>query len=409
MTSNSKEAQHLKELAQAKGLFLFEAITTRYFKTYQKIREWLPKIGQIKLVESQYSQYSRRYDAFQKGEILPVFDPVKAGGAMMDLNLYNLHFVMGLFGKPQAQHYFANVERGIDTSGVAVLTYPDFVAICTAAKDSKGRSGGLIQGTKGYIETSLSPNLIGEVKLVLNDGSKESFDDGLSQARLIPEFQAFVKMIDDKDLEACYKELEASLSVSKVQTELRKEAGLSSQWIIDMANETILETAKGNYNLEHLKELERIENQLRFKIFGSLEALALGEKILKSTEAEEVEKLAIQIIRVSDNIPIFQYLGNEAKERNLGYIRAKVAAVLASNHNSLWSLVAHHVGKIELSSKDLETQLPVSGAFPIKVGEELVAVVGLSGLKNGNDFRALISGMSDYLSVQPEAFTGFLI
>ena len=226
MTSNAKEAQHLKELAQAKGLFLFEAITTRYFKTYQKIREWLPKIGQIKLVESKYSQYSRRYDAFQKGEILPVFDPAKAGGAMMDLNLYNLHFVMGLFGQPENQHYFANVERGIDTSGVAVLNYPDFIAVCTAAKDSKGKSGSLIQGTKGYIETTLSPNLVGEIKLVLNDGSKESFDDGSSQARLIPEFQAFVKMINDNDLEACYKELEASLSVSKVQTQLRKEAGI---------------------------------------------------------------------------------------------------------------------------------------------------------------------------------------
>ncbi|KXU03662.1 NAD-dependent oxidoreductase [Streptococcus gallolyticus] len=226
MTSNAKEAQHLKELAQSKGLFLFEAITTRYFKTYQKIREWLPKIGQIKLVESKYSQYSRRYDAFQKGEILPVFDPAKAGGAMMDLNLYNLHFVMGLFGQPDNQHYFANVERGIDTSGVAVLNYPDFIAVCTAAKDSKGKSGSLIRGTKGYIETTLSPNLVGEVKLVLNDGSKESFDDGLSQARLIPEFQAFVKMINDNDLEACYKELEASLSVSKVQTQLRKEASI---------------------------------------------------------------------------------------------------------------------------------------------------------------------------------------
>ena len=188
-----------KALNSGLNVIVFEAITTRYFKTYQKIREWLPKIGQIKLVESKYSQYSRRYDAFQKGEILPVFDPAKAGGAMMDLNLYNLHFVMGLFGQPDNQHYFANVERGIDTSGVAVLNYPDFIAVCTAAKDSKGKSGSLIQGTKGYIETTLSPNLVGEVKLVLNDGSKESFDDGLSQARLIPEFQAFVKMINDND------------------------------------------------------------------------------------------------------------------------------------------------------------------------------------------------------------------
>lgn len=62
-----------------------------------------------------------------------------------------------------------------------------------------------------------------------------------------------------------------------------------------------------------------------------------------------------------------------------------------------------------MTETEIHSQLPVSGAFPIKVGEELVAVVGLSGLKNGDDFRVLVAGMADYLSVQAEPFTGFLI
>lgn len=174
-----------------------------------------------------------------------------------------------------------------------------------------------------------------------------------------------------------------------------------------MANETILETTKGYYKTEHLEELERLENQLRFQTFESQEALVLGEKILKNTE--QAEKVAIQIIRVSDQVPTFQYVGNQAKERNLGFVQAKVATVLATGHNSLWALVAHHAGEITLTEEDMISQLPVSGAFPIKVGEELIAVVGISGLKNGDDFRILIAGIAGYLSIQPEQFTGFLI
>ena len=87
----------------------------------------------------------------------------------MDLNLYNLHYVMGLFGKPLEAVYSANIERGIDTSGAAILRYPSFIAVCVAAKDCKGLTGGVIQGSRGCIRSLSSPNFVGEVRLELND------------------------------------------------------------------------------------------------------------------------------------------------------------------------------------------------------------------------------------------------
>lgn len=36
--------------------------------------------------------------------------------------------------------------------------------------------GGMIQGTKGYIKSTLPPNIVGEVILHLNDGIEEKFD-----------------------------------------------------------------------------------------------------------------------------------------------------------------------------------------------------------------------------------------
>jgi len=225
-TSNLKEIQCLGRLVKEKKLFLFEAVTTLYFRNFKKIQEWLPRIGTIKIVQSQYSQYSRRYDAFRNGETLPVFDPAKSGGAMMDLNLYNLHLVMGLFGEPTEAKYYANMERGIDTSGILVMQYPDFQAFCLGAKDSSGMRQAMIQGTEGCIRTGASPNVLGKITLELYDGTVEEYDDGMMADRLVPEFTTFIQRIHAKDYAFCYEMLDKSIAVSKVSTNARIAAGI---------------------------------------------------------------------------------------------------------------------------------------------------------------------------------------
>lgn len=225
-TSNARELEELAELAKTQNRFIFEAVTTPYLRGFAKIKEWLSRIGQIRLVQSQYSQYSRRYDAFKSGQVLPAFDPNKAGGALMDLNLYNLHMVLGLFGLPEGQSYRANMERGIDTSGILSLDYPDFQAICLAAKDSQGYAQLTIQGDKGVIRTSHPVNVIGQVSLELYDGTSQVFQEDTIENRLEPEFEYFGKIINTQDKEAYEATLERSLAVSRVQTAARLDAGI---------------------------------------------------------------------------------------------------------------------------------------------------------------------------------------
>ncbi len=226
ITTNYREAKELAKLAKEKKLFLFEAITTLYMENYKKIKEWIAEIGDVKLVQSQYSQYSSRYDAFKNGEILPVFDPQKAGGALMDLGLYNLHYVLGLFGKPKDVKYYANIEKNIDTSGVLMMQYENFNAMCVCAKDSEGERIGIIQGSEGKIVSGDAPGLVGKVTLKLYNGRTESFDDGFSKDRVVPEFTAFIQAINENNLEFCYKQLEKTLLVSEIQTKARIESGI---------------------------------------------------------------------------------------------------------------------------------------------------------------------------------------
>lgn len=226
LASRIEEVRELETLAKDRRRFLFEAITTLYLPAYQKIADWLPRIGDVKLVQSQFCQFSSRYRAFQRGEIAPVFDPKQAGGAMMDLNLYNLHYVMGLFGAPESADYRPELERGIDTSGVTLLRYPGFSALCTSAKSCGGAGWGLIQGTDGCIRSLGTPNHVGDAVLELYDGTREVFSGTALEERALPEMRAFARAIQEENYAFCWRQLERSAAVSEVQTAARRSAGI---------------------------------------------------------------------------------------------------------------------------------------------------------------------------------------
>ena len=225
LTSNHREAEELSNIARERNLFLFEAISTLYLSSYAIIKKLLPRIGTVKVVSCNFSQYSRRYNAFRAGEVQPVFDPQKSGGAMMDLNLYNLHWLLGLFGEPKSVHYSPNIECGIDTSGVLTLDYDSFQAVSIAAKDCAAPCSYVIQGTAGYIQQIGPANSCSDITLHLNNGNEEKYVAS-SGSRLEPEFRFFANEIATGDCTRCYKQLDHSLLVSKIQTKARLDAGI---------------------------------------------------------------------------------------------------------------------------------------------------------------------------------------
>lgn len=225
LASNSREAEKLSALARELGLFLYEAVTTLYQPDYAALRALLPRIGEVRLVSCNFSQYSSRYDAFRRGGLPPVFDPAKSGGALMDLNLYNLHWLTGLFGAPGRISYRANMERGIDVSGVLLLEYPAFQAVSIAAKDCSAPARYLIQGTGGSLIQNTTANVCGEVVLRGHDGGEERFHTP-TRHRMEAEFRAFAGQMQAGDLNACHAALAHSVTVSRLLTEARQSAGI---------------------------------------------------------------------------------------------------------------------------------------------------------------------------------------
>ena len=225
-TSTAREAEQLIELAKEKQLMIFEAISTIHMPNYKLIKEYISSLGPIKLIQCNYSQFSSRYEKLQNGEIPNVFNPEFSGGALADINVYNLHFVMNLFGTPESVRYTANKHaNGIDTSGVAIMKYPDFIAECVGAKDTQSTNFAMIQGEKGYLNVVNGANgcqevivTIGEREVRLNAQTKTN--------RLYYEVAEFHKIYQNRDFERCYDLLDYTKTVVDVLEAARKDAGI---------------------------------------------------------------------------------------------------------------------------------------------------------------------------------------
>ena len=226
VTANATELKELIQIAKEKDLIILEAMNIHFLPAYLRLKEYLPEIGDIKIVSFNYSQYSSRYNAFKEGTILPAFDYHKAGGALMDLNVYNIHGIVGLFGRPQSIQYQANIEKGIDTSGILTLDYGSFQAVSIGAKDCKAPVTLTLQGDKGVICMHKPINQIRAFEYINNDNEVTTIDLDEGNHRLYYEFTEFIRIIDKNDKEKAAEMLEISLTVSEIMEKARKQQGI---------------------------------------------------------------------------------------------------------------------------------------------------------------------------------------
>ena len=215
------EAVELFEIAEARGLILIEAITNQYQKNYLDIKDNIDNIGEIRLVECNFSQLSSRYEAFKNGVIAPVFDKSKGGGVLGDLNIYNIHFVVGLFGKPNNVHYSANIVNDVDTSGILLLEYDNFKVVCIAAKDTFHNSYVNIQGDQGIIKVIGPTNEVPNYSIQTKDNFIEK-NNNIHSHRMFAEFKKFVEVINNKDFEFMNDQKEHTLNVMYIYEEAKK-------------------------------------------------------------------------------------------------------------------------------------------------------------------------------------------
>lgn len=143
----------LYEASQIHNVFIMEALTLIAMPNLQLLKQLITEIGTIKHVKFNMIQQTRHYPRYLAGEYFNVFDIAKGGGVMYDLGTYLIHPMVYLFGKPNNQTDYAQINNyACDMTNTSVFRYDGFDVIISSSKECFDPSNSVICGDFGTIE-----------------------------------------------------------------------------------------------------------------------------------------------------------------------------------------------------------------------------------------------------------------
>lgn len=149
-TVNAAEAAEVLNLAQAKGLFAMEAMWMRFSPTLAKLRETLDSgaIGEVRMIDASLGFFNE-FDPEDR-----LFNKDLGGGALLDLGVYPISFIMSLLGKPSnVSSAVTQYESGVDEQAAVTLTFDDgTIGLATCSLRTGQRNTAIIYGDEGSIE-----------------------------------------------------------------------------------------------------------------------------------------------------------------------------------------------------------------------------------------------------------------
>jgi predicted dehydrogenase len=156
MVTDAPTARRLSALSQERGVFLMEAMWTRYLPIYAAVGQWLRegRIGRLHAVQSSFC-FNRPYDPTHR-----LYDAAQAGGALLDIGIYSLsvlHWSLTqAFGHcpPLQQLHAEGVmwPTGTDRRVAATLSFGEGLsAQILLAMDARSPNQCLLIGERGSI------------------------------------------------------------------------------------------------------------------------------------------------------------------------------------------------------------------------------------------------------------------
>jgi predicted dehydrogenase len=157
LVTSAAVARPLIDLARERGVLLMEALWTRFLPAYAQVARWLDEgaIGAVRGLQSSFS-FRVPFDAASR-----MYDPALAGGALLDLGVYNLSMTQWLIGRslgrPCPEPEALQVQGGLAPTGVdgrvwGMLAFPGgIVSQFTCGTDGAGDNGLRLAGEHGCI------------------------------------------------------------------------------------------------------------------------------------------------------------------------------------------------------------------------------------------------------------------
>ena len=147
-TLNASQARKIARYAKEKGLFVAEAIWTRYMPSRAMIDEIIQSgiIGKPNTLTANLS-----YVVDYKPRIM---DPALGGGALLDIGVYGINFALMHFGKDirKVESSVRMTDTGVDAMETITIHYEDGrMAVLTHSIYARSDRMGCIHGDQGYI------------------------------------------------------------------------------------------------------------------------------------------------------------------------------------------------------------------------------------------------------------------
>lgn len=146
---NAAQAERLKECAEKNGVFLMEAMWTRFLPAVKEAKAMIDqgKIGDVMGLTADFC-YNLEPDEEPK-----IYRNDMAGGALLDVGVYGLHFASVFLGnEPRSITSVSHVKGGVDCYTNVLLHYENgAIATVSSAINLYKPESAYIYGTKGYI------------------------------------------------------------------------------------------------------------------------------------------------------------------------------------------------------------------------------------------------------------------
>ncbi len=164
-TANASEAKALISLAHDRGLFLMEALCTRFMPITRKIREVIDSgiVGVPRLVNASLCWDVSAIERIRRADL--------GGGALLDLGVYCLHFadLCTHAGITAINSLAVKGGENVDWTTVAQVSYADGVIATAQCSACCYQKGGAIVCERGSIEVD-AVNLPQHIKVVDKNG-----------------------------------------------------------------------------------------------------------------------------------------------------------------------------------------------------------------------------------------------
>jgi predicted dehydrogenase len=217
-TINAIEAEAMISLARQKGLFLMEAMWTRYLPAVIKTRQLIADgiLGEIRMIMADFG-FRAEFDPQHR-----LFNPELGGGALLDAGVYPISFTSMIFGSPTQVTSLAQLgQTGVDEQSAYLLGYErGQLALLASAVRTDIPSEAIVMGTKGRIRLHSPIYCPTQLTLTLN-GEDEVIDAPLEGNGYNYQAVEVMNCLRAGKLESEIMPLDETLSIMKTMDQIR--------------------------------------------------------------------------------------------------------------------------------------------------------------------------------------------